>query len=115
MTHPPQLAELVQMITSATGPDDKLDASINAAIGPMPTGESIEPAFTRSVDACIELIEYHFPHGHWHVGFDPRGIEPYAGLSYGNKRLESQAPTVPLALLSALIKALIAKHPTVGT
>ena len=109
MKSPSQLNTLLKMTTTATGADHDLNLAIDAVLGAKPHEHAQQPDYTSSVDACIALIEKHIPNGHWHVGFDPQGIAPYARLSVGNKRLESQAPTVPLALLSVLLKTLIAE------
>jgi hypothetical protein len=65
------------------------------------------------VDSCIALFRRVLPGWHWHIGHGPRGILPYAAVSKaadepGGIRLEAIAPTVPLALLRALLKAKIA-------
>ena len=67
------------------------------------------PPYTSSVDACLDLIGSTLPKWHWHVGHGPRGILPYASLTCDEAgpaiRVEATAPTVPLALLGALVKA----------
>ena len=97
---------LLKQIDTASGSDPDLDSAVQDVLGDLPPDQMEHPRYTSSVDACIVLIEKHMPGGHWHVGFGPRGIEPYASLTVGTERWESHAPTVPLALLSALLKAL---------
>ena len=64
---------------------------------------------------CVRLLGHVLPEWHWHIGYGPRGIMPYvtlnrrgsenAGLAVG--RVEVVAPTVPLALLRAMVRALM--------
>ena len=42
------------------------------------------------------------PGWHWHVGYGPKGVMPYASISNGKIRCEAIAATVPLALLTTL-------------
>ncbi len=45
------------------------------------------------------------PGCHWHVGYGPKGVMPYASLSNGKIRCEAIATTVPFALLIATLEA----------
>ena len=103
-------ASLAKRLQRATGPDDHLDKAI-AAMFPEAGGNPDTPAYTASVDACIALIKHVCPHWHWHVGHGPTGIVPYASMTEETKsedgaHVEATAPTVPLALLRVLFKAL---------
>ncbi len=105
------LAELQHKIASANGGDKDLDSRIASYLDD-PSAEDPVPNYTGSVDACIALIGRALPHWHWHVGHGPSGILPYAALTKEvqasdaiSDRVEATAPTVPLALLGALIKA----------
>lgn len=99
------LTKLLKRLESATGRDDSLDGEIARHLdssfgnpaGPLP--------YTASVDACIGLIERVMPGWHWHVGYGPKGIMPYASLKNRNRRYEATAATVPLALLTVVLEA----------
>ena len=57
---------------------------------------------------CSDLVKRVLPGWHWHVGYGPEGVLPYASL-YSEQRLyEATAGTVPLAPLSALLRARVA-------
>lgn len=77
---------------------------------PPPERRTAAPGYTASVDTCLALIGRALPGWRWHVGHGPRGILPYAVLTRDegdgpHRRAEAVAPTVPLALLRALVKA----------
>ena len=101
------LTELLKRIEGATGAERALDRRI-AEILDRPDAVEEVPDYTASVDHCIALIGRVLPHWAWHVGYGPRGILPYATLHDEEERFEAVAPTVPLALLGALLKATIA-------
>jgi hypothetical protein len=65
----------------------------------------IRQLFTSSIDLCVSLIERVLPGWHWHVGFGPKGVLPYASVYTNQLHYEAMAGTVPLALLSALLQA----------
>lgn len=105
-----RIAALRKRIGRATGRDTKLDAAIADVLDPdNAAGEA--PAYTSSVDACIALIHRALPGWGWHVGYGPKGVLPYATVAHENARFEATAPTVPLALLNALLAAKAAKAP----
>ncbi|MDJ0941847.1 MAG: hypothetical protein QNJ30_00155 [Kiloniellales bacterium] len=99
-----ELDDLLQRIAGATGADSELDREIadrlERADRPNPV-----PDYTASVDSCLGLIGRILPGWHWHIGFGPRGIFPYATLQDGEDLFEAMAPTVPLALLHAVGQA----------
>lgn len=103
-----RLTDLEARITAATGPDAALDAAIAAALGAN-VGGGQAPGATASVDRCLDLAHRHLPDWHWHVGFGVTGIMPYATLAHGSQRFEATAATVPLALLSVIIQAVLAR------
>ena len=105
---PNRLKQLETDLAAATGADTALDAEIHeSAYGARP--EKI-PSYTASVDACLALIHERLPEWHCHIGYGPRGIFPYAMLTHDpddkEASAETTAPTVPLALLGAFVKAL---------
>ncbi|MFN3233603.1 MAG: hypothetical protein ACE363_15790 [Alphaproteobacteria bacterium] len=67
--------------------------------------------YTASVDACITLVQDCLPDCHWHIGYGPMGIVPHATLRANNLHVQTRASTVPLALLSALVTALLERQP----
>jgi hypothetical protein len=105
---PNLLHRLESKIGTATGADRDLDADLHEAI--YGTRPDDVPAYTASVDSCLALFHDRLPEWHWHIGYGPRGIFPYAVLTHdpGSEDAQSEmiAPTVPLALLGALVKAL---------
>ena len=113
----PELEALESRIVEATGKDRNLDNLIAAMLGDIKRDEPV-PEYTSSVDHCIALIGVVLPEWHWHVGHGPLGVIPYAALRKGMNlgdadqlRVDASAPTVPLALLHAAVKALVAEHP----
>ncbi|MGI9414847.1 MAG: hypothetical protein ACR2PM_14325 [Hyphomicrobiales bacterium] len=91
-----------------------MDHAIAETIDPAAGGNPVRD-YTSSVDTCLSLIGAALPDWHWHVGHGPSGILPYASLTRttgpddaATLRVEATAGTVPLALLHATVKALIA-------
>ena len=108
------LQALERRIAKATGQDRDLDRAIAETIDPDAQGDTV-PGYTSSVDTCLALIVAVLPDWHWHVGHGPSGILPYASLLNTSGaddetalRVEASAATVPVALLHATVKALIA-------
>ena len=95
------LNELAGRIAAATGSDRELDAALARMFG----GGEPAPDYTASVDRCIQLVQAAMPGWAWHVGWNATGVLPYATLHQGDRLAEAAAPTVPLALLKALLKA----------
>ena len=98
---------LLKRVQAATGRDERLDREIALRLDEVAENLGTHPTYTGSVDCCLELIERVLPGWHWHVGYGPKGIMPYASLVRGDARFEAIAPTVPLALLIALLRARI--------
>ena len=111
-----QLKALETMIANAVGQDSYLDKAIAAIIVPTER-ENMTQNYTSSVDDCLSLVQLILPKWRWHLGHGPTGILPYASLTRSiddteeaQLRVEASAPTVPLALMGAAIKALIAEQ-----
>jgi hypothetical protein len=98
----PALRKLSKRVRAATGRDRELDRSIADLLD---HNAAKIPEYTGSVDACIDLVHRVLPGWFWHVGYGPRGVLPYAALWHGHARHEASAPTVPLALLAAVLEA----------
>jgi len=101
------LEDLLEKIEAATGAETPLDREIAAL---LTDGSETVPAYTASVDACLALLHTLLPHWHWHLGHDASGIFPYASLSKGRRRVSAKVTTVPLVLLSAIVRALLAER-----
>lgn len=94
--------ELMRLLVQATGSDRQIDRRLAALTGD--DGAS-PPDYTASVDRCIELLHRLLPGWSWHVGWNATGVLPYATLHDAARRVEAAAPTVPLALLKAIVRA----------
>lgn len=115
------MTDLEKRLEEATGPDRELDARIyhffgyieiadpKDWLGMTPHGEpvSISP-LTASLDAALALVEERLPG--WTMICDASA--PEAGIDwelfepkFGGERIKGTAPTHPLALLLALVKA----------
>ena len=99
-----ELAALARRIDAATGSDRELDAELARVFG----GREPVPDYSASVDRCIDLVHAAMPGWAWHVGWNASGVLPYASLHLGDRLAEAAAPTVPLALLKALLRAKVA-------
>lgn len=133
-----EIEGLLSRLETATGPDREIDRWLelllvqNGRRGCFKTNESWVKAarerrwatdhFTRSIDAALDLVERCLPG--WKLSFHLGGLwgeeqpgahlaEPdFAALSRKNKRYEqsrANAPTLPLAILIALLRALSAR------
>jgi len=109
-----ELSSLQQRIEVATGADHDLDAAIDrllrrAVDAPPDTGADAvpeaTPAYTASVDQCLELLHAVLPDWHWHIGRGASGVFPYATLSKGKTVISADGTSVPLVLLTAMIRA----------
>jgi hypothetical protein len=92
-------------VDAATGADRELDRAIARVLG------RVEPApdYTASVDRCLDLVQACLPGWAWHVGWNASGVLPYATLHGGEHLVAAAGPTVPLALLRALLAGLAAR------
>lgn len=97
------LTELEARLGAATGSDRQLDELLSRELDGAQLAAA--PDFTGSVDRSLELIRRVLPGWSWHVGWNATGVLPYASLHRGERLVEAQAPTVPLALLRALLRA----------
>ena len=113
-----ELSSLQQRIEAATGADHDLDADIDHLIRrtpddspndtpatPSDAAPDTVPAYTASVDQCLELLHAVLPDWHWHIGRDASGVFPYAALSKGKIVISADGTSVPLVLLTAMIRA----------
>lgn len=110
------LTELAAMLDAATGPSHELNANINRVLG-----AHIDTAGTHSIDTALALVERLLPDSTGNqLSWRQRDVGKPGWCGYwaslvpaGEKtggRVEAYAPTVPLAILKALVAALIAKE-----
>lgn len=97
------LRALEVRLQAATGSDRELDDALARLLAPQRA--AAPPDYTASVDRCVELVHEALPGWSWHVGWDATGVLPYATLHREGRLVEASAPTVPLALLRAVLKA----------
>lgn len=95
--------DLERRLDQATGSDRALDQALARLADPAATGAA--PDYTASVDRTVDLVHALLPGWSWHVGWNATGVLPYATLHQGERLVEASAPTVPLALLRALVRA----------
>lgn len=116
------IADLLERVKAASGPDRGLDDAILEATnphrnrgGPYTSWRAAAWAFcwdtriTASLDAALALVERVLPGSTWSVGNRSRGAQAYMMRAPGLTLIGGNAPTPALALLAALIQALIAK------
>ncbi len=89
---------LAARLKTASGPDPAIDVVIAEAFG-MPMA-----AYSESAADCRRLVARVLPDWRLHLGFDGAGGRPYAVVSNADIRVEAEAPTVPLAILTALME-----------
>ena len=97
--------DLRRRVEAATGADRELDQALAHALG----GPKPAPDYSASVDRCLDLVHACLPGWAWHVGWNASGVLPYATLHGGPHLVAAAAPTVPLALLRALLAGLAAR------
>ncbi len=100
-----KIAKLLTRVRSATGADRSLDAAIADCFEAEPGARDQPPGYTSSTDLCIKLVGRVLPGWHWHVGYGPKGILPYASVYTDDLHYEAIAGTVPVALLLAMLEA----------
>ena len=102
------LQSLQSRIEASTGADRDLDEAIeNILNGPSDN----PPDYTANVVRCLELIKAKLPEWHWHIGRSATGLMPYVSLSKDKLNVSAEGTTVPLVLLTAIVKALIKQNP----
>lgn len=90
--------DLAERLERATGSDGGLDELLAKSLR-LPVA-----AYTGSAESARALALAALPGWHLHVGFDATGLFPYAAISRGDIHVDASAPTVPLALLRAVLK-----------
>lgn len=119
------LTELREKVERASGPDRELDLSIYALLDPAEPSLALHklnrlPAITASIDAALALVEQKLPGWVWQLskidGVPSRAPLPDCEASVWIpsvrtqklrvERANGQGATPPLAILSALLRAL---------
>lgn len=95
------LAALRARLAAATGADPALDRAVQAAFGPAEAPGD----YSASIERCRALLARVLPGWRWHLGWGASGLFPYARLERGGERVSDEGPTVPIALLRALVRA----------
>jgi hypothetical protein len=124
------LSLLLERVEGASGPDRELDGHLYGALGYQiiqrfggfewrPEGKGVwqtMPSPTASLDAALALCERVLPTAYRDLGegFDTKAQRRFwlATLTYHEKTgsHDAEAPTAPLALLAALLKAKASQH-----
>lgn len=97
----PRLSNLRNALDELTGADADLDRLLAEVLG----AECDD--FSGDATSSRKLVEQVLPNSRLQVGYDVSGVLPNAVLHYSGERFSIVAPTVPLAVLRALIEALI--------
>lgn len=93
---------VLRRLEQASGHDRDLDRAIAEIVGNPDACRG--RAFTASVDDSRWVVTRMLPGWSCHIGYDARGMFPYAVVTDGAHRCEAAAPTVPLALLRAALR-----------
>lgn len=136
-----KLSELRERVEGASGPDRKLDALIAVAIGgfflaprrfegeeprygyidangtevlPGNSGDQLVPRLTASIDAALALVERLHPDVGVVLSLDREEPRLARASLVGERIIGQNAATLPLAILSALLRALDQQDPTHG-
>ena len=111
------LADLIARLTEATGPDREIDLDLWRLFGDLPPAvherwDYQTVPYTASVDASLALVERVLPGKHWSLGWWDEGFrceflvfEEGEWWYHAGKGTVGEAPTLPLAILVALLRA----------
>ena len=91
-------ADLTPLLKATTGSSKALDRAVSDALD-VPLRD-----YSSSVDACLKLIHEKMPSAHWHIGRAEDGVSFYATLADSHHREESTNVTIPLALLTVVVR-----------
>ena len=116
-----KLTNLLKRLESATGPDDDLDKALFKFFFdsyeddiPHGVGRIIPPDLTSSIDAALALVERELEGWQWYLESSIGSSDMYFQTHDHGEIFSSQHKTAPLAILTALVKAKIAKMEAVG-
>lgn len=94
------LDDLYHDLLAAGGCDPALDTRLVEIL------DAQAADYTASVEACLRLVASALPGWRLHIGYSVSGMFPYASLTDDRYRFAAEAPTVPLAILRAMVGAL---------
>ena len=109
-----ELAELLERVKAATGPDRELDWDIQQSqFGIEQTDFHGTPRYTASIDAALALAERLLPGRSWKIVGEPAAVYPHCAVIRDAGKLSDVAEafiashrTPALAILTALLSAL---------
>lgn len=111
-----KLEELLERVEKATTANYNLETSISVALTPELAMRGISPNVTASIDAALALVERVLPGWDW-LKKSEKVISLYRPLTEQEEIEKAWAvhhdgagPNIPLAIISALLKALIAQE-----
>lgn len=106
------LKALAERVEGATGPDINIDYALAAEFG----RPWVLPRYTASIDAALGLVERVLPGAIWYRchgdDFNVKSVEVWWRESERHEWIIAEAldkGSTPLAILSALLRALLAK------
>ena len=110
-TRAKELAGLIERLEKATGPDGAIDDLLYWTLKQHPAKGPFAriPAYTDSIDAALGLVERVLPGWMWYVGSVGENDMPQATITEpveDCRDFVGHAPTAPLAILLALLRAL---------
>lgn len=100
MTVSSDLVRLTENILAATGADQEIDRQFARIFQVAPAD------YSADVMAARQLVKQLLPEAELKVGYDVCGILPSATVRHMSGRWTATAPTVPLAILRAMMGAL---------
>lgn len=104
-----ELQSLLERIEEATGPSYAIETAITDILAPELSMRGIYPNVTASIDAALALVERTLPEWRWGLHCHNGLIRGYVVKSSPLRPMPviADKPTAPLAILSALLRALI--------
>ena len=115
-----KLADLLAKVTAATGPDIEIDAALYVLEVPrmadvLPHWSDVQKRdlitpYTASIDAALALVERMLPGWGVSLHIGDTGASCAVSKPVKFEEIWGSAPTVPLAILAALLSALSSQN-----
>ncbi len=102
-----KLRELLERVEAASGPSRAIDYAVGDAIDPKEW--RLCPSYSASLDASIALVERLIPDHELFLAREGRSWWAVMGDDQTTPDGSLWSPTAPLAILSALLRALISQ------